>query len=78
MTMEDDVDILDATTLEVVDHCYGPTAGTICPRSGPDGVVACAGRRIAPTDAGPEYSLLWVPPGSRQCPLAWNLEVAGF
>jgi hypothetical protein len=59
------VDILDESTMEVVDHCYGPEAGTICRRAGANGVVACAGRRIDPEDASPEYSRLWVPPGTR-------------
>jgi hypothetical protein len=77
--MDDDrIDILDTVTSEPIDHCYGPTTGGSCRRMGPEGVVACAGRRIAPTGAGPEYWYLWVPPGSRHCPLAWNLEVVGM
>jgi hypothetical protein len=75
--MDDAVDILDHDTLEVVDHCDGPVAGR-CPRASWDGVVACAGRRICPIDAGPEYAMLWVPPGSHHCPLTWNLEVVGM
>jgi hypothetical protein len=75
---EDRVDILDDVTHEVVDECYGPTATGCCPRTRPDGVVCCAGRRIAPTGAGPEYWMMWVPPGSRHCPLAWDLEYVGL
>jgi hypothetical protein len=74
---DDGVDILDDTTLEVVDHCDGPVGGR-CPRTGSDGVVACAGRRIDPTNGGPGYRLLQVPAGSGQCPLSWNLEVIGM
>ena len=74
---DDGVDILDDTTLEVVDHCDGPVGGR-CPRAGSDGVVACAGRRIDPAVGAPGYSLLQVLPGSRQCPLLWNLEVIGM
>ena len=60
--MNDDwVDILDAVTREVVDECYGPTATGRCPGAAPDVVVCCAGRRIAPTGAGPEYWMMWVP-----------------
>jgi hypothetical protein len=29
-------------------------------------------------DAGPEYQMLWVPPGSSHCPLAWNLQAVGL
>ena len=76
--MDDDVDILDATALQVLDHCHGPTAGTLCSRPSVNGVVACAGHRILPMNASPEYSLLWVPPGTGQCPLAWNLEAVGM
>lgn len=67
------VDILDETTLEVVDHCDGPMPTGTCTRPGPGGIVACAGRRTAATD-GPEYWHLWVPSGSRHCPFAWCLE----
>ncbi len=74
---DDGVDILDDTTLEVVDHCDGPVGGR-CPRAGADGVVACAGRRIDPANGGPGYRLLQVPAGSGQCPLLWNLEVIGM
>jgi hypothetical protein len=76
--MDDDgIDILDDRTLEVVDHCDGPVAG-ICSRVRANGVVACAGRRIRPGDAAPEYMLLQVPAGSQHCPLAWNLEAMGM
>jgi hypothetical protein len=74
---EDGVDILDDRTLEVVDHCDGPVAG-LCPYRHANGVVACAGFRIRPADAAPEYMLLQVPPGSQHCPLAWNLEAMGM
>jgi hypothetical protein len=66
------VDILDATTREVVDHCHGPTLGGACPRTGESGVVFCHGRRIVPLGQGPERWLLRVAPTSRQCPLAWQ------
>jgi hypothetical protein len=72
------VDILDESTMDVVDHCDGPEAGTICPRAGADRVVACAGHRIDPFGASPEYARMWIPPGTRQCPLAWNLEAMGM
>jgi hypothetical protein len=75
---EDRVDILDAITSELVDECYGPTATGRCPRTRPDGAVGCAGCRIAPTGAGPEYWMMWVPPASRHCPLAWDLEYVGL
>jgi hypothetical protein len=75
--VDDGVDILDDITLEVVDHCDGPVDGR-CPRADADGVVACAGRRIDPVEGSPEYRLMQVLPGSRQCPLLWNLEVIGM
>jgi hypothetical protein len=76
--MDDDgVDILDDATLEVVDHCDGPAGGR-CPHAGADGVVACAGRRIDPLGGPPEYTRLQVQPGTRQCPLNWNLESFGM
>jgi hypothetical protein len=76
--MDDDgIDILDDQTLRVVDHCDGPVAG-LCPRRRADGSVACAGHRIRPADAAPEYMLLQVPLGSQHCPLAWNLEAMGM
>ena len=74
---DDDVEILDDSTLEVVDRCEGPVGGR-CPRAGADGVVACAGRRINPLGGPPEYTLLQVLPGSRHCPLTWNLESFGM
>ena len=70
------VDILDERTGEVVGECHGPTTDGTCPYSTPSGVVGCEGRRIAPTEAGSEYWMLWVPPNSRHCPLAWNLAAA--
>ena len=48
------VDMLDAATGEVVDHCYGPVLGGGCSRADRDGIVLCNGRRIAPPSAGPE------------------------
>jgi hypothetical protein len=68
---DDHVDIVDADTYRVVGHCKGPVAGacSIATR-----IVRCASRRIAPAEAAPEYSMLWVPPGTRHCPLMWNLE----
>jgi hypothetical protein len=76
--MEDDlVDILDNDTFAVVDQCHGPVGGR-CPQADWKGVVACAGRRIDPADAGGEYRKLWVPPDSHHCPLAWNLEAIGL
>jgi hypothetical protein len=72
---DNDVDILDAETYEVVRRCPGPV-GNACGLT--TGVVACAGYRISPANAGPEYNLLWVPPGTYQCPLAWNLEAVGL
>jgi len=74
---DEGVDILDDTTFEVIDHCNGPV-GYRCPYADANGVVACAGYRIDPADGSPEYSRLQVPAGSRQCPLAWNLEVIGM
>ncbi|HEX6077631.1 MAG TPA: hypothetical protein VFZ32_20535 [Micromonosporaceae bacterium] len=68
------VDIRDRTTGEVVDHCKGPTEAGACPRASKDGVVACANRLVAPSDAGPQHWPLWVPPKSRHCVLPWNLQ----
>jgi hypothetical protein len=78
MNEDDVVDIVDPDTNEVVSHCVGPTAQGGCPGSGPDGVVLCAGCRIDPHGAGPEYWNLWVPPGSKQCPRGWNLDQVGY
>ena len=75
--IEQEVDILDELTLEVVDHCLGPVGGA-CPKAGVDGVVACAGYRIDPNDGRPEYVRLQVLPGTRHCPLAWDLEAYGM
>jgi hypothetical protein len=74
---EQAVDILDNVTLEVVDHCYGPFGGA-CSRAGVHGVVGCAGHRIDPGDGRPEYVRLQVLPGTRHCPLAWDLEAFGM
>jgi len=62
------VDILDAVTDEVVNHCYGPTVEGRCSRAGRDGIVLCNGCRVAAPGSGPEYWLLRVPPASRHCP----------
>jgi hypothetical protein len=51
----DRVDILSDSTGELVASCYGPTAVGSCPHADSRGVVACAGCRIAPVAAGPEY-----------------------
>jgi hypothetical protein len=72
------VDILDAETDQVVDHCYGLTARGFCPDANRDGIVPCNGRRVAPSGSGPEFWLVFVPPASRHCPLAWNLESIGY
>lgn len=74
---DDGADILHPITREVVDHCDGPVAGH-CPRAGRGGVVACAGHNIHPDNGAPEYVMLWIPPNSRQCPLAWNLGAVGI
>ena len=73
---DDGVDILDDTTFEVIGHCDGPVGGR-CPYADANGVVACAGHRID-ADGSPEYRLMQVPAGSRQCPMMWNLEVIGM
>jgi hypothetical protein len=72
------VDILDAETDQVVDHCHGLTARGFCPDANRDGIVPCNGRRVAPSGSGPEFWLVFVPPASRHCPLAWKLESIGY
>lgn len=72
------VDILDAATGEVVEHCYGPVPGGSCSRPDRDGIVLCNGRRVAARSAGPEYWHLWVLPASQHCPRAWKLEAIGY
>jgi hypothetical protein len=72
------VDMLDAATGEVVDHCYGPVLGGDCSRADRNGIVLCNGRRIAAPSAGPEHWLVWVPPASRHCPRAWKLDAIGY
>jgi len=72
------VDILDAETDQVVDQCNGLTARGFCPDANRDGIVPCNGRRVAPSGSGPEFWLVYVPPASRHCPLAWNLESIGY
>jgi hypothetical protein len=72
------VDMLDAATGEVVDHCYGPVLGGGCSRADRNGIVLCNGRRVAAPSAGPEYWLVWVPPASQHCPRAWKLDAIGY
>jgi hypothetical protein len=72
------VDILDPITDEVVNHCLGPAVDGNCPLATADGIVLCNGCLVAAPSAGPEYWRLWVPPESRHCPRAWNLEVVGY
>lgn len=57
------VDMLDASTGERVDHCYGPTLAGQCPRLDQDGVPPCDGHRIGPLGAGPlaDQSFGWRP-----------------
>jgi hypothetical protein len=74
----DRVDILSDSTGELVASCYGPTAVGSCPHADSRGVVACAGCRIAPVAAGPEYWNMSVPRKSRHCPLAWQMEYVGM
>jgi hypothetical protein len=69
------VDILDASTSEVVDHCYGPTLAGHCPRRDPDGLAPCTGHRIVPLGAGLESWGRWVPTTAWHCPLSWNQDV---
>lgn len=72
------VDIVDATTGETVAYCNGPTQTGSCPYADKDGNMPCNGRRIFPMDAGPELCLIFVPPQSRHCPQAWNLDSIGY
>lgn len=66
------IDILDPATGSAVDHCRGPTGTGACPRAGRDGVVACAGRLMAPLNGDPQFWPVWVRPNSRHCALNWN------
>jgi hypothetical protein len=75
---DDRVAILDGTSREVIGYCDGPTPTGRSPNPGSGGVVPCAGCRIAPPSASSVYWLMSVPPGSRQCPLAWDLEYVGI
>lgn len=68
------VDLFDNRTHELVGHCYGPTLGGTCPATGSRGVVACAGRWIAPLARGPESWQRWVQPQTHHCPLARTSE----
>ena len=78
MEQADEFDILDATTNEVISHCFGPTAQGRCPLASRNGIVFCHGCRVAGAGTGPEYWNLWVPPDSQHCPQAWNLESLGY
>lgn len=69
------VDILDASTREVVGRCYGPTLAGRCPQLDPKGNPPCAGHRIVALGGGPEMWLRWIPPSARRCPLAWDQDV---
>ena len=74
MTVNDDrVDILDTGTGEPLGTCHGPDQSGACPHADRDGIVACAGYRVASESAGPEYWHLYVPAGCRQCPLSWPM-----
>jgi hypothetical protein len=75
---DDRVALLNNDSGEVVGYCTGPTATGSCPSAGLGGVVGCAGYRIAPPNASSVYWLMWVPVGSRQCPLSWDLEYVGM
>lgn len=72
------IDILDPVNDEVVSQCCGPTTDGSCSAADAHGIVLCNGCRVAATNAGPEYWHLRVPPASRHCPRAWNLEVVGY
>ena len=74
---DEGVDILDNTTFEVVDHCNGPVGTGVRTRMRTEWWPAPA-TASDPADGSPEYSRMQVPAGSRQCPLAWNLEVIGM
>jgi len=78
MDKDDLVNIVDPSTDEVVDHCFGPSADGTCPLADPSGVVLCNGHRVAAPNAGPELWNIFVPPGSRHCPRSWNLESLGY
>jgi hypothetical protein len=75
---DDRVALLNDESLEVVGYCNGPTATDSCSNAGSGRVVGCAGYRIAAPNASSIYWLMFVPPGSRQCPLTWNLEYVGM
>lgn len=75
---EDRVDIRDAATGDVVEHCYGPSAEGACPYVDSDRIVPCSGHRVTGEGAGPEYWNILVPPHSQHCPQAWNLEAIGY
>lgn len=55
------VDILDAASGVIMDHCNGPTPGGSCPYAERDATVPCNRRRIAPMGSGPEWWLVYVP-----------------
>jgi hypothetical protein len=68
--IESRVDIIDDRSGRVIGSCHGPTLAGTCSQRGPHAVVACAGRRISLLAGGPGNWMLWVPAGSRECPLA--------
>ena len=72
------VDILDAATGDVVEHCYGPTPAGKCPYAEADGIVPCNGHRVAPHSAGPEFWNVLVPSATQHCPQAWRLDAIGY
>jgi hypothetical protein len=75
---EQGADIVDPVTGEVVNHCCGPTPQGGCSAPDKNGIVLCAGCRIASLCAGPECWNLWVPPTSQHCPAAWSLDSIGY
>jgi hypothetical protein len=78
MEKPDVIDILDPINNEVLGHCCGPTAQGACPSADCSGIVLCDGCKVAGTGGGPEYWHVYVPPASRHCPRAWNLEAVGY
>lgn len=63
-------DVRDPVSHGEVIRCWGPDATGGCPDVRDDGVIACAGHRIAPFYGGPESWLAKVPENARQCPLS--------
>jgi len=73
---ESRVDIFDNQSRRLIGVCHGPTLAGTCTKRPPTTVVACAGGRISELAAGPAKWLLYVPSGSRHCPLAADLEIS--